>query len=67
MPKALCIAAMVIAALVLLLFLADFVLNMVSQTSIAPFKGASPLMDIMFILCALGLGFLSWSTFKEQI
>ena len=65
MPKALCIAGMVVSALILLLFLADFVLNLLSE-DIAPFKGASPFMDIVFILCAVGLGFMSWLTFKEQ-
>ncbi len=62
MPKALSISGMVIAALILLLFALDLVL----PSSIAPLARASWLMDIIFVLCAAGLGYLSWITFKEQ-
>ena len=62
MPKALSIGGMVIAALILLLFALDLVL----PRSIAPLARASWLMDIIFVLCAAGLGYLSWITFKEQ-
>jgi hypothetical protein len=31
-----------------------------------PFKRASPLMDIVFVLCAAALGYMSWTTLKEQ-
>jgi hypothetical protein len=47
----------------LLLFGADLVL----PKSIAPFSKAAMIMDILFVLCAAGLGWLSWSTFKEQV
>ena len=63
MPKVLCITGMVIAGLIFVVFLTDLVL----PVSFAPFKNASRLMDIMFILCAGGLGYLSWSTWKEQL
>lgn len=63
MPKALCITGMVIAGLIFVVFLTDLVL----PVSFAPFKNASRVMDIAFILCAAGLGYLSWSTWKEQI
>jgi hypothetical protein len=66
MPKALCISGMVIAVLIFILFLSDFVLGLINE-NIAPFKGASPMMDIVFILCAVGLALLSWNTFKEQV
>lgn len=66
MPKALCISGMVIAILVFVLFLSDFVLQLVND-QIAPFKGASPLMDIVFVVCSGGLAFLSWKTFREQV
>lgn len=67
MPKVLCIAGMVISVLIILLFLTDFLLNMFGAVSLAPFKGASGLMDIVFVLCGAGLGYLSWLTFKEQV
>ena len=62
MPKALCMAGMVIAILILLLFILDLSL----PGAWAPFKRASMLMDIGFILSAVGLGYLSWATFREQ-
>ena len=61
MPKALCISGMVIAALIFIIFLTDLVL----PSSWAPFMKASVLMDIVFILCAGGLGYLSWATWKD--
>jgi hypothetical protein len=61
MPKALCISGMVIAALIFIIFLTDLVL----PSSWAPFMKASILMDIVFILCAIGLGYLSWATWKD--
>lgn len=59
MPKVLCMAGMVIAILILVLFLLDLALTF-------PFKRFSLLMDITFVGCALGLGYLSWSTWREQ-
>lgn len=63
MPKIWCIVGMVIAVLILLLFGLDLAL----PSSIAPFAKANWLMDLMFVLCAAGLGWLSWTTFKEQV
>lgn len=60
MPKALCISGMVISVLMLILFGLDMAMGI-------PFHGASPMMDITFIVCAGLLGYLSWSTFREQI
>ncbi|HND56526.1 MAG TPA: hypothetical protein PLV92_29110 [Pirellulaceae bacterium] len=62
MPKALCMTGMVIAILILVLFLLDLTM----PSAWAPFKRASAMMDIGFILCAVGLGYLSWTTFREQ-
>ena len=59
MPKALSISGMVIAVLIFLLFVLDLALGF-------PFGRASMMMDIVFVLCSLGLGYLSWATFKEQ-
>ena len=62
MPKALCMAGMVISILILILFVLDLSL----PANIAPFKRANMVMDVGFILCAGGLGYLSWATFREQ-
>jgi hypothetical protein len=59
MPKVLCMTGMVIAILILLLFMLDLVVAF-------PFQRTSMLMDIVFVLCAGGLGYLSWATFREQ-
>lgn len=59
MPKALCLAGMVIAIVVLVLFLLDLIIGF-------PFEGAEKLLDIVFVVCAAGLGFISWTTFREQ-
>jgi|TARA_B100000809_G_scaffold219129_1_gene226156 hypothetical protein len=60
MHKALTIIGMVIAGLIGVLFLLDLVLGV-------PFKRASFMMDISFLICAAMLGYLSWATFKEQV
>lgn len=60
MPKALCIAGMVVAVLVAILFILDLALPSVM------FRRASILMDIAMIVCAIVLGVVSWLTFKEQ-
>ncbi len=62
MPKVLCITGMVIAVLILIVFLVD----LVAPSSFAPFKKVSILMDICFLLSAGALGFLSWTTYREQ-
>jgi len=60
MPKALCILGIAIAALVLIVFGLDLVLAI-------PFKRVSLAIDVGFILCSGVLGFLSWSTLREQV
>jgi uncharacterized membrane protein YjfL (UPF0719 family) len=62
MPKALCWAGLVIAILVLALFTFD----LVAPTSLAPFQKSSILLDILFLLSAIGLGYISWATLREQ-
>lgn len=59
MPKALCLTGMVIAIVVFLLFLLDLILKV-------PFQRANLIMDVVFVLCAGTLGFISWTTFREQ-
>lgn len=65
MPKALCLTGLVIAILVFLIFLSDLLFGMAGMTSFAPFKMSNMLMDIIFLLCAAGLAFVSWTSFKE--
>ena len=66
MPKALCLTSLVVAALLLLLFLADLVMRFAGLEATAPLRGASLLMDIGFLIFGGILAFLSWTTYKEQ-
>ena len=59
MPKALCLTGMVIAIVVFLLFLLDLIVKV-------PFQRADVVMDVIFVVCAGLLGFISWTTFREQ-
>lgn len=58
MPKALTISGMAVASLVLLVFLLDLALGI-------PFGRPSLVMDIGFLLSALILAYISWSTYRE--
>lgn len=64
--KALCITGMVIAGLVTILFLLDLLMGLVGLRTFAPFQFNSPTMDVIFVLLAGGLGFLSWTVWKEM-
>lgn len=65
MPKALCLIGLVFSALVALIFLTDIILGVMGSAS-APLRMVSLLMDILFILAASGLAYVSWKTFREQ-
>ncbi|MGN6133170.1 MAG: hypothetical protein ACTHOU_01675 [Aureliella sp.] len=65
MPKALCLTGLVIAILVFLIFFFDLLFGMLGMTSFAPFKMSSVMMDVIFLLCASGLAFASWTSFRE--
>ncbi len=60
MGRALAIFGMVASGLLLVVFSLDMALGL-------PFYGASTLMDVCFIICSAILGYLSWSTFQEQM
>lgn len=60
MPKILSIFGMAIAAVLLAIFGMDLATGF-------PFSGESGLMDIGFLLSAAALGYLSWTTFREQV
>ena len=59
MPKALSVSGMVVAGLLLLLFGADLAVRF-------PFERISMPMDIAFLICAIGLGYMSFTAFREQ-
>jgi hypothetical protein len=65
MPKALCLIGLVFSALVFLIFLLDLVFGLIGS-DLAPLMSASLLMDVLFMLAAGGLGYIAWSTYKEQ-
>lgn len=59
MPKALCLVGTVVAVLLLLVFGFDLALGF-------PFHRVSKLMDIGLLVCSIALGYVSWTTLKEQ-
>jgi len=67
MPKILCIIALVISVLFFLLFLADLLMMLSGNTTMAPFKGSNMIVDIVFIIGSGVLGGLSWLTLREQV
>ena len=66
MPKALCLIGMVTAILVLIIFLIDLVFGLAGLIDLAPFRYASLIMDIIFIIASGALAFMAWITFREQ-
>jgi len=62
MPKALCMSGMVVAILIAILFLFD----LAAPSAYAPFRKASVMMDVLMLVSAGLLGFISWMTFREQ-
>ncbi|GIX00239.1 MAG: hypothetical protein KatS3mg111_3571 [Pirellulaceae bacterium] len=66
MPKVLCLTGMVIAILVLLLFAADLVMALSGMALSAPFKGASIVTDVLFVIAAAILIYAAVSTYREQ-
>ena len=60
MPKALSFVGIVVSSLLLLVFALDLATGI-------PFKGANLTMSISFIIFSAVLGYLSWSTLREQV
>ena len=60
MPKALCIFGLVVAVLLLVLFVLDLAMGV-------PFGGVGMLASIGFIITGVVLGFISWTTWREQM
>ena len=67
MPKALCLTALVISILVFLLFFADLVLGQIGMESVAPFRGFSFWIDLVFSISAAIIAWLAFVTFREQV
>ncbi len=67
MQKGLCIAAIIIALIVFVVFLADLVLGIAGMNTLAPFNYANLTIDIVFSICSLVLGVLAWFTLREQV
>ena len=67
MPKVLCLVGMVISILVFLIFLIDLLFGMSEGTlEMAPFRGASVMMDVIFLVASAGVAYAAWVTFREQ-
>ena len=66
MPKALCLISLVASILVVVLFLADAVMGLLGMQDMAPLRAANLTMDIVFVVVAAAMIFMSWRTYKEQ-
>lgn len=67
MQKGLCYVALTISVVVLIFFLLDLGLGLAGMEQTAPFKFASLITDIVFIVSSLVLGVLSFLTLREQV
>ena len=59
MPKALCLVGTIVAGLLLLCFGLDLAVRF-------PFHRISATMDVGCLLCSVILGYISWTTLREQ-
>lgn len=59
MPKALCWTGIGVAILIMVFFVLDLAIAI-------PFNRTSIFMDTAFVVSALALAYLSWSTLREQ-
>lgn len=66
MPKALCLISLGASALILLAFASDLVMTFAGMQDSALMGGASMMMDIGFIVFAIILIVLSFTTYREQ-
>ena len=67
MPKALCLTSLAVAMLIVVLFLSDLVLGLAGMQEMAPLRGASLLMDVVFVIVAGVVAYMSWMTFRQQV
>ncbi|MEM9364683.1 MAG: hypothetical protein AAGD07_01730 [Planctomycetota bacterium] len=66
MPKALCLTSLVASIVLLVLFGSDLVMGLIGMGDVAILGSASMLMDIAFLIFAGALGYMSFSTYREQ-
>jgi len=62
MEKRLCLAALVVAGLLLLVFLIDLILNLPLGL-----RSISPAVDIVLMLCSALLAYLAWDALRDQL
>jgi len=60
MAKILSLIGLILSCLIVLLFGIDLVARF-------PFRGASIMMDIVFVVSGLMLAYMSWATMREQV
>lgn len=65
MPKALSLISLVLAVVIVVLFLTDAAMGMLGMAQSAPLRGASLLMDLIFVVAGGILIAMSWTTFRE--
>ena len=65
--KGLCYIALTLSVVVFIFFLLDIVLGLLGMAQTAPFKYASLLTDIVFLVSSATLGLLSFQTLREQV
>ena len=67
MQKGLCYVSLTISVVVLIFFLLDLGLGLAGMEQTAPFKFASLVTDIVFIVSSLILGAFSFLTLRDQV
>ena len=67
MQKGLCYVALTLSVVVFIFFLLDLVLGFLGMAQTAPFKFASPITDVVFLVSSATLGALSFFTLREQV
>lgn len=66
MPKALCLISLVASILIAVLFIADAAMGMLGMEKLAPMGATNLTMNIVFIVLAAVMIFLSWTTYRDQ-
>ena len=67
MQKGRCYIALTISVVVFICFLADLVMGLAGSPNLAPFKYANLTIDIVFVVCSLFIGIMSFFTLREQV
>ena len=67
MQKGLCYVALTLSVVVFIFFLLDVGLGLAGMAQTAPFKYASLLIDIVFLVSSATLGVLAFFTLREQV